>query len=142
MTNFFSGISVAGNLLTAILDPILIFSYGLGIDGAAIATVISEYVTWCGKLYFTNVFTTWCLSSNCYYIFLKTLSHLCFSPDIWLLLFFSGNWVAKYCSSLVKLMGEEFSTISLLVRSLLPKLYTWLILFYSFMQIVLPTWQL
>lgn len=35
----------AGNLLNAILDPILIFSFGLGIGGAAVATVISEYLT-------------------------------------------------------------------------------------------------
>nr|XP_043622232.1 protein DETOXIFICATION 44, chloroplastic isoform X2 [Erigeron canadensis] len=34
----------AGNLLNAILDPILIFFCGLGIGGAAIATVISEYL--------------------------------------------------------------------------------------------------
>ncbi|GMH30016.1 hypothetical protein Nepgr_031859 [Nepenthes gracilis] len=34
----------AGNLLNAILDPILIFFCGLGINGAAIATVISEYL--------------------------------------------------------------------------------------------------
>ncbi|KAL8237264.1 hypothetical protein R6Q59_018345 [Mikania micrantha] len=36
---------VAGNLLNAILDVILIFFYGLGVGGAAIATVISEYLT-------------------------------------------------------------------------------------------------
>ncbi|KAL7095224.1 hypothetical protein ACP275_10G010600 [Erythranthe tilingii] len=35
----------AGNLVNAILDPILIFSFGLGIGGAAVATVISEYLT-------------------------------------------------------------------------------------------------
>ncbi|PIN01754.1 hypothetical protein CDL12_25735 [Handroanthus impetiginosus] len=35
----------AGNLLNAVLDPILIFALGLGIGGAAIATVISEYLT-------------------------------------------------------------------------------------------------
>ncbi|XP_077213317.1 MATE efflux family protein isoform X2 [Tasmannia lanceolata] len=35
---------VTGNLLNAILDPILIFFCGLGIGGAAISTVISEYV--------------------------------------------------------------------------------------------------
>lgn len=40
----FFGMPVAGNLLNAILDPILIFIFGLGIGGAAIATVISEYV--------------------------------------------------------------------------------------------------
>ncbi|KAG6697776.1 hypothetical protein I3843_09G211300 [Carya illinoinensis] len=34
----------AGNLLNAILDPILIFLLGLGISGAAISTVISEYL--------------------------------------------------------------------------------------------------
>ncbi|XP_020100876.1 protein DETOXIFICATION 44, chloroplastic isoform X2 [Ananas comosus] len=33
-----------GNLLNAILDPILIFILGLGVSGAAIATVISEYL--------------------------------------------------------------------------------------------------
>ncbi|KAK1322550.1 hypothetical protein QJS10_CPA03g01057 [Acorus calamus] len=35
---------IAGNLLNAILDPILIFLFGLGVGGAAISTVISEYV--------------------------------------------------------------------------------------------------
>ncbi|KAL2901875.1 Protein DETOXIFICATION 44 chloroplastic [Bienertia sinuspersici] len=34
----------AGNLINAILDVVLIFFLGLGIGGAAIATVISEYV--------------------------------------------------------------------------------------------------
>lgn len=34
----------AGNLLNALLDPILIFLLGLGIGGAAISTVISEYL--------------------------------------------------------------------------------------------------
>ncbi|KAF8027120.1 hypothetical protein BT93_E0137 [Corymbia citriodora subsp. variegata] len=35
---------VAGNLLNAFLDPILIFLFDLGIGGAAISTVISEYL--------------------------------------------------------------------------------------------------
>lgn len=35
-------LSGAGNLLNAILDPILIFLFSFGIEGAAIATVISE----------------------------------------------------------------------------------------------------
>ncbi|KAF5193032.1 Detoxification 44 protein [Thalictrum thalictroides] len=35
--------TVTGNLLNAILDPFLIFFFGLGIGGAAISTVISEY---------------------------------------------------------------------------------------------------
>uniref|UniRef100_A0A9I9E0B7 Protein DETOXIFICATION n=1 Tax=Cucumis melo TaxID=3656 RepID=A0A9I9E0B7_CUCME len=36
--------TAAGNFLNAILDPLLIFFCGFGIGGAAIATVISEYV--------------------------------------------------------------------------------------------------
>lgn len=47
--HFHFKLSGAGNLLNAILDPILIFLFGLGIGGAAIATVISEYVNKCGK---------------------------------------------------------------------------------------------
>ncbi|CAN6467429.1 unnamed protein product [Victoria cruziana] len=34
----------AGNLLNAVLDPILMFTFNLGVGGAAIATVMSEYV--------------------------------------------------------------------------------------------------
>ncbi|MCD7451951.1 Protein DETOXIFICATION 44, chloroplastic [Datura stramonium] len=35
----------AGNLLNALLSPILIFTFGFGISGAATAAVISEYLT-------------------------------------------------------------------------------------------------
>ncbi|KAL6653422.1 hypothetical protein ACP70R_009000 [Stipagrostis hirtigluma subsp. patula] len=35
----------AGNLLNAILDAVLIFPLGLGVSGAALATVTSEYLT-------------------------------------------------------------------------------------------------
>ncbi|CAM0152401.1 unnamed protein product [Urochloa decumbens] len=35
----------AGNLLNAILDAVLIFPLGLGVSGAALATVCSEYLT-------------------------------------------------------------------------------------------------
>jgi len=34
----------AGNLLNAVLDALLIFPLGLGVSGAALATVTSEYV--------------------------------------------------------------------------------------------------
>ncbi|VFQ91660.1 unnamed protein product [Cuscuta campestris] len=34
----------AGNLLNAIMSPLLMFSFGFGISGAAISTVISEYL--------------------------------------------------------------------------------------------------
>jgi Na+-driven multidrug efflux pump len=36
--------TAAGNLLNAILDAVLIFPLGLGVSGAALATVTSEYV--------------------------------------------------------------------------------------------------
>lgn len=42
--NLFCLIPGAGNLLNAVLDGVLIFIYNLGIGGAAVATVISEYV--------------------------------------------------------------------------------------------------
>lgn len=42
--NVYFVLSGAGNLLNAILDPILIFFFHFGIGGAAVATVISEYV--------------------------------------------------------------------------------------------------
>jgi Na+-driven multidrug efflux pump len=37
-------LAIAGNVLNAVLDPILIFVLGFGISGAAAATVISEYL--------------------------------------------------------------------------------------------------
>ena len=36
------GVTLAGGIVTAIADPILIFGFGLGVDGAAIASVISR----------------------------------------------------------------------------------------------------
>uniref|UniRef100_M1ARH2 DNA-damage-inducible protein f n=1 Tax=Solanum tuberosum TaxID=4113 RepID=M1ARH2_SOLTU len=39
-----SGLSGGGNLVNALLSPILIFTFGFGVSGAAIAGVISEYV--------------------------------------------------------------------------------------------------
>ncbi|XWS67297.1 hypothetical protein CRYUN_Cryun05aG0275400 [Craigia yunnanensis] len=44
MVNFFLELTGAGSLLNAILDAILIFSIGFGVRGAAVATVISEYL--------------------------------------------------------------------------------------------------
>ncbi|CAN1771702.1 Protein DETOXIFICATION 44, chloroplastic [Linum perenne] len=43
-SGFIMNIMGFGNLLNAILDPILIFAFSFGIGGAAVATVISEYV--------------------------------------------------------------------------------------------------
>ena len=37
----------AGGVLNIILDPILIFTCGLGISGAALATIISQFISFC-----------------------------------------------------------------------------------------------
>ncbi|TKT69196.1 MATE family efflux transporter [Aquamicrobium sp. LC103] len=37
-------VTLVGGIATAILDPILIFGFGLGLDGAAIATVLSRFL--------------------------------------------------------------------------------------------------
>lgn len=37
-------VTLAGGIVTAILDPVFIFGFGLGIEGAAIVTVISRFV--------------------------------------------------------------------------------------------------
>ncbi|PNY13174.1 MATE efflux family protein chloroplastic-like [Trifolium pratense] len=50
MSSQFLVFTCAGNFLNVILDPILIFLCGLGISGAAIATVISEYVRNAGPI--------------------------------------------------------------------------------------------
>ncbi len=41
-----------GNLLNVALDPLLIFTFGLGTGGAALATVVSQCVSFCVLLYF------------------------------------------------------------------------------------------
>jgi Na+-driven multidrug efflux pump len=53
-------LTVAGNLVNALLDAIFIFPLGLGVSGAALATVTSEYVELTVRLY--NKFT---FSFNC-----------------------------------------------------------------------------
>jgi Na+-driven multidrug efflux pump len=61
----------AGNLLNAILDAVLIFPLGLGVSGAALATVTSEYV---GRivifLAIKLIFLIWSIFASSYY-------HLC-----------------------------------------------------------------
>ncbi len=45
-------VMVAGTLLNIILDPIFIFTFHLGIKGAAIATVISQYISFAIGVYY------------------------------------------------------------------------------------------
>jgi putative MATE family efflux protein len=45
---FFSMVGIAsGGVLNIILDPIFIFTFGLGTGGAALATIISQFVSFC-----------------------------------------------------------------------------------------------
>ncbi|CAK9319840.1 unnamed protein product [Citrullus colocynthis] len=55
--------TAAGNLLNAVLDPLLIFFCGFGIGGAAIATVISEYLIAFALLWRLNGDISFTLSS-------------------------------------------------------------------------------
>jgi len=38
-------ISLFANLFNAVLDPILIFSFGMGVSGAALATLTAEVIS-------------------------------------------------------------------------------------------------
>ncbi|KAL9428694.1 hypothetical protein AB3S75_030644 [Citrus x aurantiifolia] len=77
----------AGNLLNAILDPILIFFFHFGIGGAAIATVISEYLI--------AFILIWKLSDNV----------LLMSPDI------DGRRVVRYLKSGGLLIGRTIAVL-------------------------------
>ncbi len=48
------GIST-GTVLNIILDPLMIYKMNMGISGAALATIISQFVSFCLLLIFTNV---------------------------------------------------------------------------------------
>ncbi|OAY43773.1 protein DETOXIFICATION 44, chloroplastic isoform X1 [Manihot esculenta] len=77
----------AGNLLNAVLDPILIFVFGFGIGGAAISTVISEY--------FIAFILLWKLNSEVTLI----------SPNI------DGSRVVRYLNSGGLLIGRTIAVL-------------------------------
>lgn len=77
----------AGNLLNAVLDPILIFVFGFGIGGAAISTVISEY--------FIAFILLWKLNSKVTLI----------SPNI------DGSRVVRYLNSGGLLIGRTIAVL-------------------------------
>lgn len=72
--------AVAGNLVNAILDAIFIFPLGLGVSGAALATVTSEYVEAIMKS-----FTFF--ASSCYYQYIyrprKLFAFICICSGTW-----------------------------------------------------------
>ncbi|KAJ7950043.1 Protein DETOXIFICATION [Quillaja saponaria] len=76
-----------GNLLNAILDPILIFPFGLGVGGAAVATVISEYLI--------AFILLWKLSGKV----------LLIPPK------FDGRKITSYLQSGVLLIGRSFAAL-------------------------------
>ncbi|XP_042054517.1 protein DETOXIFICATION 44, chloroplastic [Salvia splendens] len=79
----------AGNLLNALLDLILIFYFGFGISGAAIATVTSEYLT--------ALILLWKLSDKL----------LLVTPSI------SGQRVAQYLKSGALLTARTIAVLSI-----------------------------
>ena len=48
------GIST-GTVLNIFLDPLLIYNFNMGVSGAALATIISQFISFCILLTFTNV---------------------------------------------------------------------------------------
>lgn len=44
----------SGGILNVILDPLFIFTFNMGISGAALATAISQFVSWCLLLFGTH----------------------------------------------------------------------------------------
>lgn len=71
----------SGGILNMILDPILIFGLGLGISGAAIATAISQCIS------FVILFTMTQLRSSTISINPKNFS---FQPRIWMRIIYNG----------------------------------------------------
>lgn len=57
---------VVGAILNTILDPIFIFVFHKGVAGAAIATVISQIVTFVLNILYIKNFKTVKLSKNCF----------------------------------------------------------------------------
>ena len=49
---------ITGAILNIVLDPILIFHFDMGVEGAAIGTIISQFVGFCILLVGTNVWGT------------------------------------------------------------------------------------
>ncbi|KAL2484887.1 MATE efflux family protein 2 [Abeliophyllum distichum] len=78
----------AGNLLNAILDPILIFVFNLGVGGAAVSTVISEYLT--------AIILLWKLSNQVLFI----------APSI------NGGRIIQYLQSGALLTGRTLAVLA------------------------------
>ena len=57
---------IAGAILNTILDPIFIFTFNMGVAGAAIATVISQILTFVLNIIYIRKFKTITLSKDCF----------------------------------------------------------------------------
>lgn len=55
---------VTGAILNIILDPILIFVFKMGVEGAAIATILSQFITFIMNILYIKKFKTICLNKE------------------------------------------------------------------------------
>lgn len=55
---------LAGAILNIILDPIFIFAFNMGVEGAAIATVISQFLTFILNIFYIRKFKSIKLSKE------------------------------------------------------------------------------
>ena len=65
---------VSGAILNTILDPILIFIFGMGIKGAAIATIFSQFITAILNITYIRKFKSVSLDKSCFKLELKTIT--------------------------------------------------------------------
>jgi Na+-driven multidrug efflux pump len=91
---FFAMLGIgAGGVLNIVLDPIFIFGFGMGTGGAALATIISQFVSFCILLYNSGV-------SGNIKISLRTLLQ-------------NGKYIRKYCGEVCPPFTVKVSAVSL-----------------------------
>lgn len=100
--------NLIGAILNLILDPIFIFGFSLGVKGAAIATIISQFVSMLWTLYFLRGKTTILRLSKKYMIFdfsiIKEVVTLGFSGFIMAI---TNSIVQIVCNSTLSFYGGD-----------------------------------
>lgn len=100
--------NLIGAILNLILDPIFIFGFSLGVKGAAIATIISQFVSMLWTLYFLQGKTTILRLSKKYMIFdfsiIKEVVTLGFSGFIMAI---TNSIVQIVCNSTLSFYGGD-----------------------------------
>ena len=95
---------VIGAVLNIILDPIFIFVFHLGVEGAAFATIISQFVTFLMNIIYVKKFKTIALSKQDFKLDLKIVSKVSMlgissfitQMSIVLVIAFENNLLGKY----------------------------------------------